>query len=59
MTGDGLKFYDLLEGKGPIAEKGQSVLVILLSIIDNGIIQQKVWKFTVYIFVNGIISCGF
>ena len=59
MTDDGLKFYDLLEGKGPIAEKGQSVLVILFSIINNGIIQQNVWKFTVYIFVNGIISCGF
>lgn len=27
MTGDGLKFYDSIEGKGPVAEKGQTVLV--------------------------------
>lgn len=28
-AGEGLKFYDILEGKGPAVEKGQSVLVVL------------------------------
>jgi len=28
-TADGLKYYDLIEGKGPVAEKGSTVQVCL------------------------------
>lgn len=28
---DGLKYYDLVEGKGPVAEKGSTVQVFIFS----------------------------
>jgi len=47
-SADGLKYYDLIEGKGPVAEKGKIVQVHFVSFCMSQSTSHFAFLFLVY-----------